>query len=149
MPHRVPASAVRRLSLYLRQLEHLHEQNVRSVSSRQLAAALLITPAQVRKDFTYFGQFGRRGVGYPVAALASALRHILGTDTVQRVIVVGAGDLGRALLRYRGFAAKGFEFVAAFDSDPSKVGQMIGSVPVYHVAQLGRLARHLRARLPS
>lgn len=147
MATHIPPSAVKRLSLYLRQLEQLRDAGVRKVSSRQLAASLMITAEQLRKDLTYFGQFGRPGLGYPVAALAESLRHILGTDTTQKVIVVGAGDLGRALLRHRGFMQKGFELVAAFDSDVAKVGQMIGAVPVYHVDQLSRLNRHFRARL--
>jgi redox-sensing transcriptional repressor len=143
----IPHSAVKRLSLYLRQLEHLRDKGMRKVSSRQLAGSLMITAEQVRKDLTYFGQFGKPGLGYLVAPLAESLRHILGTDTTQKVLVVGAGDLGRALLRHKGFMQKGFEMVAAFDADASKVGQMIGGVPVYHVRQLSRLARHFRARL--
>jgi redox-sensing transcriptional repressor len=143
----IPRPVVRRLSLYLRQLEQLRQEGVRKVSSRQLAGSLLISAEQVRKDFAFFGQFGRRGLGYLVAPLVETLRHILGTDQTQRVVVVGAGDLGRALLRHQGFAQKGFELVAAFDADAAKAGQMIGSVPVYHVSQLGRLVRHCRARL--
>ncbi len=113
----IPAPAVRRLSLYLRQLEAFRDSNLQTVSSKQLGQALHITDAQVRKDLAYFGQFGQPGIGYGVDALTARLRHILGTDRTWPVILVGAGNLGRALLSYRGFQSKGFEVVAVFDDD--------------------------------
>ncbi|NOX59934.1 MAG: redox-sensing transcriptional repressor Rex [Planctomycetes bacterium] len=122
----IPAPAVRRLSLYLRQLEAFRDSNLHTVSSKQLGQALNITDAQVRKDLAYFGQFGQPGIGYGVDELIAKLRHILGTDQTWRVLLAGAGNLGRALLSYRGFQSKGFEVVAVFDNDPSLQGQPIG-----------------------
>jgi redox-sensing transcriptional repressor len=127
---------VQRLSLYLRRLEKLARDGVAKISSRDLADYLHLTAAQVRKDLAYFGQFGRAGVGYRVEPLIDELRHILGTDRTWRVVVVGAGDLGRALLRYRGFRSKGFEIVGAFDTAADKVGQKFGNVTVRHTDEL-------------
>lgn len=138
---------MRRLSLYLRSLEDLARDRVEKVSSRLLAESLHITAAQLRKDLAYFGQFGRPGVGYHVAALINELRHILGTDRTWRVVVVGAGDLGRALLRYRGFRSKGFELVGAFDVAEDKIGQQFGQVQVRHVSELERVVSQHGVRL--
>ncbi len=122
----IPTPAVRRLSLYLRQLEAFQETNLRTVSSKQLGQALRITDAQVRKDLAYFGQFGQPGIGYDVDELIAKLRHILGTDRTWPVLLVGTGNLGRALLSYKGFQSKGFEVVAVFDDDQSLHGQTFG-----------------------
>jgi len=143
----VPNPVVKRLSLYLRRLERLAGEGVEKVSSSQLAKSLYITGAQVRKDLAYFGQFGRPGVGYEVATLIDELRRILGTDRTWNVIVVGAGDLGRALLRYKGFRKKGFNLVAAFDISAAKVGRRIGGVTVHHVDDLAETVRKHRVRL--
>lgn len=137
----VPAPVVHRLSLYLRELEGLAGRGVDKISSRQIARDLHVTAAQVRKDLAYFGQFGRPGVGYRVQPLCEELRRILGTDHTWNVIVVGAGDLGRALLRYRGFRRKGFHLVAAFDVAGSKVGRKVGSVSVHHIDEMPRIVR--------
>ncbi len=143
----VPDPAVRRISLYLRQLESLHNGGETKVSSKQLAESLQLSAAQVRKDLGYFGQFGRPGLGYSVAELISHLRQVLGTDRTWNVVVVGAGDLGRALLRYRGFQKKGFEVVAAFDLQASKVGRNVGQVPVHHMDRLEEIVRAHSVRL--
>jgi len=132
----IPSPAVRRLSVYLRRLEYLAAQGVEKVSSRSLAESLRLADAQVRKDLAYFGQFGRPGVGYLVGPLVEELRRILGTDKIWPVVLVGSGDLGRALLRYKGFRRRGFDLVAAFDVSPAVVGRTIGGVPVLHVRQL-------------
>jgi len=142
-----PAPAVKRLSLYLRQLEALAERGVEKISSRQLADALHLAGAQVRKDLAYFGQFGRPGVGYRVDPLIEALRVILGTNRIWNVIVVGAGDLGRALLRYRGFHRRGFQVVAAFDVAQSKVNKRVGSVTVYPLQKLEQVVREKGVKL--
>jgi redox-sensing transcriptional repressor len=135
------------LCLYLRELESLARRGVEKVSSRQMARDLHVTDAQVRKDLAYFGQFGRPGVGYRVEPLREELRRILGTDHPWNVIVVGAGDLGRALLRYRGFRRKGFHIVAAFDIANSKVGRKVGSVPVHHMEEMPRIVREQDVKL--
>src|SRR5205814_6172065 len=115
-PESIPDPAVRRLSLYLRQLEAFARKNRQTISSKQLGESLNLTDAQVRKDLAYFGQFGHPGIGYRVDDLIGRVRHILGTDKVWNVLLVGAGNLGRALLAYRGFDAKGFKLVAVFDN---------------------------------
>lgn len=143
----IPLPAVKRLSLYLRQLELLQAGGQKRVSSRQLGESLGVTDAQVRKDFAYFGQFGHPGVGYQVDPLIQRLRHILGTDKVWNVLVVGAGNLGRALLQYKGFVQKGFRLVAAFDADASKAGQFVGGVPVFPMDEMERMALQFHIRL--
>lgn len=146
----IPAPAVRRLSLYLRQLEALRESNLHTVSSKQLGQALHFTDAQVRKDLAYFGQFGQPGIGYDVGELIARLRSILGTDRTWKVLLVGAGNLGRALLAYRGFSKRGFEMAAVFDSDPAKHGAPAapGSpLTVRSLAELPGAARTLDIRL--
>lgn len=127
----IPAPAVRRLSLYLRQLEIFSAADHRTVSSRQLGEALCISDAQVRKDLAYFGQFGHPGIGYRVAELIPRVRHILGTDKKSNVLLVGVGNLGRALISFRGFIKRGFDVVAVFDKDPEKVGAIVaGPIPL-------------------
>src|SRR5688572_264 len=125
-PESVPNPAVRRLSLYLRQLEALKRAGRSTVSSKQLGESLRLTDAQVRKDLAYFGQFGHPGIGYRVDDLIAQVRRILGTDKTWNVILIGAGNLGRALSAYRGFEAKGFRLIAVFDNDPAKVGRRLG-----------------------
>src|SRR6188768_3936187 len=113
----IPRKTVYRLSLYYRALQRLRVNKIETVSSAALAKAAGVKPTQLRKDLTYFGQFGTRGLGYNVAQLSSALTEVLGTTHLQPVILVGAGNLGSALLKYPGFAKEGFEVVAAFDSE--------------------------------
>ncbi|MEP0841284.1 MAG: redox-sensing transcriptional repressor Rex [Phycisphaerae bacterium] len=135
----VPEPAVRRLSLYLRELENLLDRNRETVSSRQLGESLGLTDAQVRKDLAYFGQFGHPGIGYRVDELVARLRGILGTDKTWNVALVGAGHLGQALLSYRGFSRKGFQVVAVFDNDPAKVGRKMGVVAGLEVLPIERM----------
>jgi len=136
----VPAPAVQRLSLYLRELEAFHKQGVQTISSRQIGERLSLTDAQVRKDLAYFGQFGQAGIGYRVDELVGRIRWILGTDHTWNGLLVGPGNLGRALLSYRGFLGKGFHIVAAFDNDPALVGERIGVRPGVEVLPMERLA---------
>ena len=135
----VPDCAAKRLSLYLRQLEQLSANGIDCISSMRLGRMLQITSAQVRKDLGYFGQFGRPGVGYQVSKLAEQIRRILGTDTISRVIVVGTGDLGRAMLRYKRFLKRGFEIVAAFDISETTVGKRVSRVRVHHIDELPKI----------
>jgi redox-sensing transcriptional repressor len=121
-PDDVPTPAVRRLSLYLRELEALSANDRQTVSSRQLGESLGLTDAQVRKDLAYFGQFGHPGIGYRIGELIPRVRRILGTDKRSNILLVGVGNLGRALAGFRGLAERGFEVVAAFDKDPAKIG---------------------------
>jgi len=117
-----PKAVVGRVSLYLRQLEAFERQGHATVSSSQLGAALAINDAQVRKDLAFFGQFGYPGIGYRIAELSAALRRILGIDRIWPTALIGWGNLGRALLKYRGFHNRGFRIVALFDNDAGKVG---------------------------
>ena len=135
-PESVPNPAVRRLSLYLRQLESLKRKERSTVSSKQLGESLGLTDAQVRKDLAYFGQFGHPGIGYRVDDLIGQVRRILGTDKTWNVIMVGAGNLGRALSAYRGFEAKGFRLIAVFDNDPAKVGRRLGPFSIQALGEL-------------
>lgn len=116
----IPRKAVYRLSVYLRCLHRLKENQIPTVSSEALARAAGVKSTQLRKDLTYFGQFGTRGLGYDVEQLARIITDTLGTASLQPVILVGVGNLGSALLTYRGFAQEGFEIVAAFDVDAQR-----------------------------
>lgn len=123
----ISAASIRRLSLYLRHLESLDRRGVApTISSRAIGAALGFTDAQVRKDLTQFGSFGSPGVGYRVVDLTRQLRQVIGTDRAWEAILVGVGNLGRALASHGGFVAKGFRIVGLFDADPTKVGQLVG-----------------------
>jgi len=128
---RLSRASVGRLSLYLRRLEGFLRQGVLKVSSGQLGEALGITDAQVRKDLTHLGHLGQPGIGYPVRELIVAIRRVLGIDRDWTVVMVGVGNLARALLRYRGFQQRGFRIVALFDSDPGKVGLAVDGLTVH------------------
>jgi redox-sensing transcriptional repressor len=146
-PEAIPNPAVRRLSLYLRQLESVRKHGKTTISSKQLGESLGLTDAQVRKDLAYFGQFGHPGIGYRVDDLIARVRHILGTDKTWPVLLVGAGNLGRALMSYRGFDAKGFQLVAVFDNDPAKVGKKLASFMIQPLDELGSTIRAKAIRL--
>jgi redox-sensing transcriptional repressor len=133
-----PKAVVGRVSLYLRQLESYGRQGHTTVSSSQLGEPLSIKNAQVRKDLAYFGQFGHPGVGYRIEELTAALRHILGIDHEWPLALVGMGNLGRALLRYRGFRARGFQVVALFDNDMAKIGQKYDGLAVEPIEALNQ-----------
>lgn len=133
---KVAESTIRRLSLYLRFLEEFEEQGTATVSSEALASRGGTTSAQVRKDLSFFGSFGKRGLGYQVAELASRLRQILGLGGRYRVALVGAGKIGRALFEHHGFRDRGFDIVAIFDRDPAKVGGIWNGITVTDVTDL-------------
>jgi redox-sensing transcriptional repressor len=140
---KVADSTVRRLSLYLRFLEEFEGQGIATVSSGALASRGGTTSAQVRKDLSFFGSFGKRGLGYPVPELADRLREILGLKRRYQVAMIGAGKIGSALVQYRGFRQRGFDIVAIFDSDPSKIGRQWNGLTVLDVATLEtEFARH-------
>ena len=119
----IPAKAIYRLSIYNRCLSRLMSNDVETVSSSALAKAAGVKPAQLRRDLTYIGQFGTRGLGYPVEMLHTSIREILGREHLFPVVLVGVGNLGAALLRYDGFRKEGFEVVAAFDIDPAQAAE--------------------------
>jgi len=146
-PDIVPNPAVRRLSLYLRQLEAFKKKDRRTVSSKQLGESLGLTDAQVRKDFAYFGQFGHPGIGYRVDDLIAQVKRILGTDKTWNVLLVGAGNLGRALLAYKGFDQKGFRLASVFDADPNKVGKKHGPFIIQPLTELAATVQKQNIRL--
>ncbi len=134
-----PKAVVGRVSLYLRQLEAFQRQGHTTVSSSQLGAALAINNAQIRKDLAFFGQFGYPGIGYRIDELIAALRHILGIDRDWPLALIGLGNLGRALLKYRGFRSRGFHIVALLDNDPDKVGQVYDGLTVEPLESLRKV----------
>ncbi len=128
--NRVPDATVRRLSLYLRFLEDFERSGVTSIASGALAERGGTTAAQVRKDLSYLGSFGKRGLGYSVAELTGVLRGVLGLDTVWRVALLGAGRIGTALFEYEPFRARGFNITTVIDNDPRKVGTCLGDITI-------------------
>lgn len=133
---KIADSTVRRLSIYLSFLEEIEGEGVLTTSSDDLAHLGGTTSAQVRKDLSFFGSFGKRGLGYSVPELATALKDILGLGRQWRVCIVGAGKIGAALARYEGFADRGFNVTGLYDSDPAKVGHRSGSVTVRDISDL-------------
>jgi redox-sensing transcriptional repressor len=127
---RIADSTVRRLSLYLRFLEEFENAGLTTVSSDELAARGGTTSAQVRKDLSFFGSFGKRGLGYQVAELTQSMRRILGLERDWRVIIVGIGKIGSALAQYEGFQQRGFRVAGLYDSDPAKIGREVNDLPV-------------------
>ncbi len=133
---KIAESTIRRLSLYLRFLEEFEGQGIETVSSGALATRGGTTSAQVRKDLSFFGSFGKRGLGYRVPELAGRLREILGLAQRYRLAVIGAGKIGSALVQYGGFRARGFDIVAIYDRDPLKIGAEWNGLTVRDVALL-------------
>ena len=138
---KIAESTVRRLSLYLRCLEGFESQGVDTVSSDVLAARGGTTSAQVRKDLSFFGSFGKRGLGYSVRELEGKLRGILGLGRRYRIMVIGAGKIGSALAQYPGFHQRGLDIVAIFDTDAQKVGRPWNGLTVRHVKELDQALR--------
>jgi redox-sensing transcriptional repressor len=134
---RIADSTVRRLSAYLRFLEDAEARGVSTISSQDLAKRGGTTSAQVRKDLSFFGSFGKRGLGYSVAELGHRLREILGLGREWRVIIIGAGKIGAALAQYRGFQQRGFKVIAAYDTSPERVARL-DTVEVRDMANLER-----------
>lgn len=133
---RVPEGVIERLPAYLGVLIQLRREGCATVSSARLGHLTEINPAQLRRDLTHFGSFGRRGVGYDVTTLIDRIQHILGSDHVHRIALVGAGRLGSAIAAYDGLRKHGFIVAAVFDRDPAKVGTRLGDVIVRHFDEL-------------
>jgi len=135
---RIADSTVRRLSIYLRFLEEFEERGLQTVSSDELSRRGGTTSAQVRKDLSFFGSFGKRGLGYSVPELTTALREILGLGREWRVVIIGAGKIGAALAQYRGFRQRGFNIIAAYDTNAEKIGGTLEGTEVRDMSQLER-----------
>lgn len=143
MPEEIPEVVIDRLPLYARALALLEANGYAVVSSQELGEQLGVTPAQIRKDLSYFGRFGKQGRGYNVQNLLGKLREILGLNRHWTLALVGVGRLGRAIISYGGFGPQGFEIIAAFDSDPRAVGQRVNGLTVKAVDDLERSLRQL------
>lgn len=133
---RIAQPTVRRLSLYLRLLEEFDERGLATISSDELATLGGTRSAQVRKDLSVFGSFGKRGLGYAVPELIAELREILGLGRVWRVVIIGAGKIGTALAQYSGFRRRGFSVIAVYDNDPAKIGTQMPGLAVRDVSTL-------------
>ncbi|MHB9111691.1 MAG: redox-sensing transcriptional repressor Rex [Thermoleophilia bacterium] len=139
--HSIPAATVPRLSQYLRKLQEIQSRGTTTVSSRQLADEVGTNPAQIRKDLSYFGEFGIRGVGYDVDRLINELKKCLGLNRSWNVIIIGSGKLGTALALYRGFQRQGFNLIGMFDADPAVIGNDRGAGPVLPIKGLKKFLR--------
>lgn len=137
----IPAVVIDRLPLYARALASLDSQGREVVSSQELGGLLNVTPAQIRKDLSYFGRFGKQGRGYNVRKLLEELRRILGLNRQWRMALVGTGRLGRAILGYEGFAPQGFKIVEAFDSDPRVVGKQMNGLLIRDTKDLEKVLK--------
>jgi redox-sensing transcriptional repressor len=137
--YKIPDETIRRLPIYLRGLLFSSEQGQENISSRDLADFLGVTSWQIRKDFSYFGDFGTRGVGYNTKNLAKQIKKILKLNVVRKVALVGAGNLGSAVLAYRGFRTYGLEVAAVFDTNAEKIGKKIEDVVIEDASNLGTL----------
>ena len=135
-PIEVPEVVIDRLPQYVRTLTQLLDEGVEVTNSQQLGAQLQVTPAQIRKDLSYFGRFGKQGRGYRVRHLLTELKQILGLDAQWNVAVIGVGRLGNAILNYPGFNPDGFHLVAAFDNNPENVGREVGGIAIQPMSDL-------------
>lgn len=144
---RVPEATVTRLSVYSRYLERLDRNGVTTVSSGEIAEGVGVSPAQVRKDLAYFGEFGTRGVGYNVKDLMRYTLKILGLDQNWNLILVGAGNLGYALCTYNGFNDRGFNIVGVFDDDLTKIGKRINELEVLPLEDMAKVIQEQNVRI--
>ncbi len=144
---RIPRATISRLAVYVQELEVMEQQGIRVISSEKLAHLCGVNPSQIRKDLAYFGEFGVRGVGYYVHELREAIRQSLGLDRTWNVVLVGVGNLGRALLRHNLFRKRGFVIVAAFDCDPFKIGEEIAGLEVSCTSKLPKSTRDMNVEI--
>lgn len=146
-PEKIPQPTIERLSAYLQCVRLMRSQESATASSSEIARRTGINAAQLRKDLSYFGEFGTPGLGYDLRALEAHLSRIMGLDVERDVLLIGAGNLGRALSSYTGFGRRGFRIVAAFDVDEAKVGMSIGPVMVHHLRELALVNAELGAEV--
>jgi redox-sensing transcriptional repressor len=130
---KIPDIIIGRLPIYLRALQRMTDNGVQTTSSQELGERVGISAAQIRKDISQFGEFGKQGTGYNISYLLVKLREILKVDRIWDVVLVGAGDIGHALARYQGFTNRGFQIVMVFDNDPAKVGQKAGNFTIQSI----------------
>jgi len=138
---KIPNPVIRRLGMYYRCLNKLNEEGIEYVASKDLAARLGIKSSQVRKDLSYFGEFGKRGVGYNVTELKEKLENIIGVDRYWNVIIIGAGNIGTALANYEGLKKEKFKVIGIFDADRSKIGKKVGKLTIQHISELSKFVQ--------
>lgn len=146
-PDNVPQPTIERLSAFLQCVRGLRDEGRETASSAEIARRTGTGAAQLRRDLSYFGEFGTPGLGYDLAALETQLARVMGLDAERDVLLVGAGNLGRALSSYAGFGRRGFRIVAAFDNDGSKVSTCMGDIPIFHLTELPRRNLELGAQI--
>ena len=137
----IPEGVIERLPLYLNVLLQIREDGEETVSSARLGELARVNPAQIRRDLTHFGSFGRRGIGYDVETLADRIQRILGSDHIHRLALIGAGNLGSAIAAYDGLSKHGFMVTAVFDNDPARIGDRLGDVVVRDMRELERTVK--------
>lgn len=147
MRDRIPEGVIERLPAYLNVLIQMRADGEFTVSSARLGELTSVNPAQIRRDLTYFGSFGKRGVGYDVQTLVERIQHILGSDHTHRLALVGAGNLGSAIAGYNGLRQHGFLVTSVFDNDPRKIGSRIGDIVVQPVDDMERTLRKQGIRI--
>jgi redox-sensing transcriptional repressor len=144
---KIPDIIIGRLPVYLRALQRLSEKGIQTTSSQELGEIVGISAAQIRKDISQFGEFGKQGTGYSIPFLIERLRDILKVDRVWDVVIVGMGDMGHALARYNGFANRGFIIKMLFDNDPKKVGQKVGNFEILDMSTLAEKVKQNRIKI--
>ncbi|MFH0843933.1 MAG: redox-sensing transcriptional repressor Rex [Pseudomonadota bacterium] len=145
---KIPGATIERIALYLRSLEELLDKGVPLISSDKLASLCGVNSAQVRKDLSYFGEFGVRGLGYEIHDLLKAIRGILALDRPWRLGIVGVGNMGTALIRHEKFFKRGYRFVAAFDSDPEKIGKkLVHNLIIQPMSEIKKVAGALKIEI--
>lgn len=144
---KIPDIIIGRLPIYLRALQRMAEKGMKTTSSQELGEHVGISAAQIRKDISQFGEFGKQGTGYSIPFLTEKLREILRVNRMWDVAIVGAGDIGHALARYQGFANRGFRVVMIFDNDPAKIGQKVGEFTIEDTAKMVERIRSTRIKM--
>lgn len=134
--NKIPDIIIGRLPIYLRALQRMADKGVQTTSSQELGERVGISAAQIRKDISQFGEFGKQGTGYRISFLIDKLREILKIDGIWDVVIVGAGDMGHALARYQGFVNRGFRVLMVFDNDQTKVGQQVGEFVIKDISEM-------------
>ncbi len=145
--NRIPDIIIGRLPIYLRALQQLSEKGILTTSSQELGEIIGISAAQIRKDISQFGEFGKQGTGYSIPFLIERLRDILKVERVWEVVIVGMGDIGHALARYNGFSNRGFHINMVFDNDPQKIGQKVGEYEVFDTATLAEKVKQNKIKI--
>ncbi|WP_048601880.1 redox-sensing transcriptional repressor Rex [Rubeoparvulum massiliense] len=146
-PEKISESVVRRLPIYLRYCHQLQKNDVKTVSSKKLGELLQLNPAQIRKDLAYFGEFGRKGVGYEVDYLVSKIEQILHVDQIIPIVVIGAGSMGHALCKYNDYLKQHMQIVAILDHDHAKVGKVVHHLQVEHIDQLNEIVAERKIKI--